>query len=351
MYGVGEKNSKDFENICHPEAKPKALKRFFADAQNDVKCHCEGATHVGMCDSFGRTYACHCEERSDVAIAMSINNYEILKRVQDDKLMSEAYINALKDYKKKAAFTLAEVLITLGIIGVVAAMTIPTLISNYQEKQTVSQLTKVYATLTSAYQMMQAEYGPITTWGMKNTNTGEVDEEGNPIYDFSAQNLIAERLKKYLKVAKVCEVGKVCHPGAWYTLDGVKRSEANKVAENTSDNSVESRFFLQDGTHIQFGWFSGSRGSIIAVLPVGSKDMISGKNLFYFKMDDKGLRPYGLKEEDINSTSSFERGCDPAYVNVASGQGCAAWVIYNKNLDYLHCREELSWDGKHSCDD
>ena len=304
MYGVGEKNSKDFENICHPEAKPKDLKRFFADAQNDVKCHCEGATHVGMCDNV-----------------------------------------------RRCAFTLAEVLITLAIIGVVAAMTIPTLIADYQEKQTVSQLTKVYATLTSAYQMMQAEYGPITTWGMKNTNTGEVDEEGNPIYDFSAQDLIAERLKKYLKVAKVCEVGKVCHPGAWYTLDGVKRSEANKVAENTSDNSVESRFFLQDGTHIQFGWFSGSRGSIIAVLPVGSKDRISGKNLFYFKMDDKGLRPYGLKEEDINSTSSFERGCDPAYVNVASGQGCAAWVIYNKNLDYLHCREELSWDGKHSCDD
>ena len=36
---------------------------------------------------------------------------------------------------KKRAFTLAEVLITLGIIGVVAAMTIPTLISNYQKKQ------------------------------------------------------------------------------------------------------------------------------------------------------------------------------------------------------------------------
>ena len=34
--------------------------------------------------------------------------------------------------EKNSAFTLAEVLITLGIIGVVAAMTIPTLISKYQ---------------------------------------------------------------------------------------------------------------------------------------------------------------------------------------------------------------------------
>ena len=41
---------------------------------------------------------------------------------------------------RKCAFTLAEVLITLGIIGVVAALTIPTLISKYQEKQTIVKL-------------------------------------------------------------------------------------------------------------------------------------------------------------------------------------------------------------------
>ena len=39
------------------------------------------------------------------------------------------------DNSRKIAFTLAEVLITLGIIGVIAAMTLPSLITNYQEKQ------------------------------------------------------------------------------------------------------------------------------------------------------------------------------------------------------------------------
>ena len=39
-------------------------------------------------------------------------------------------------------FTLAEVLITLGIIGVVAALTLPSLITNYQKKQIVAQLKK-----------------------------------------------------------------------------------------------------------------------------------------------------------------------------------------------------------------
>ena len=101
-------------------------------------------------------------------------------------------------------FTLAEVLITLAIIGVVAALTIPTLISKYQEKQVVSSLTKIYSTLSQAYQMMQAEYGQISTWGLKNTNNGDVDEEGVPIYDHSAKIVIAERFKHYLKVARTC---------------------------------------------------------------------------------------------------------------------------------------------------
>ena len=46
--------------------------------------------------------------------------------------------------KKFKAFTLAEVLVTLGIIGVVSAMTVPTLMQNYQRQSYVTQLHKVY---------------------------------------------------------------------------------------------------------------------------------------------------------------------------------------------------------------
>ena len=52
-------------------------------------------------------------------------------------------------------------------------MTIPTLIAKYSERQTVSQLTKLYSTLTQAYQMLQAEYGQLSTWGLKNTYTNK----------------------------------------------------------------------------------------------------------------------------------------------------------------------------------
>ena len=50
----------------------------------------------------------------------------------------------------KKAFTLAEVLVTLGIIGVVSAMTVPTLMQNHQRKTYVTQLHKIYNELSQA---------------------------------------------------------------------------------------------------------------------------------------------------------------------------------------------------------
>ena len=60
---------------------------------------------------------------------------------------------------KKFAFTLAEVLITLGIIGIVAALTLPTIIQNYQKRVTVEGLKKEYTLLQQALKMYQADNG------------------------------------------------------------------------------------------------------------------------------------------------------------------------------------------------
>ena len=57
---------------------------------------------------------------------------------------------------KKAAFTLAEVLITLGIIGVVAAITLPTLIKNYQKQVYVTQLKQVVSILENSFKRILA---------------------------------------------------------------------------------------------------------------------------------------------------------------------------------------------------
>ena len=60
---------------------------------------------------------------------------------------------------RKIAFTLAEVLITLGIIGVVAAITMPTLINNYQKKAAITAAKKAYSTLSQAYTQLVNDNG------------------------------------------------------------------------------------------------------------------------------------------------------------------------------------------------
>lgn len=64
--------------------------------------------------------------------------------------------------KKEFAFTLAEILITLGIIGIVAAMTIPTLMANYQKKQTVTKLQKAISIINQAYRLAYDDVGEST---------------------------------------------------------------------------------------------------------------------------------------------------------------------------------------------
>ena len=62
------------------------------------------------------------------------------------------------------AFTLAEVLITLGIIGVVASMTLPAVVSRYKKIETVTKLKAAKTTLDTAFRLAVAEYGDMKGW-------------------------------------------------------------------------------------------------------------------------------------------------------------------------------------------
>ena len=74
------------------------------------------------------------------------------ERAKDEKNIVPVCLNASK---KKLAFTLAEVLITLGIIGVVAAMTIPTLMTNVKAKKLRTQFLKSYSIVQQAFKLME----------------------------------------------------------------------------------------------------------------------------------------------------------------------------------------------------
>ena len=87
-------------------------------------------------------------------------------------------------------FTLAEVLITLGIIGVVAALTIPTLISNNNKRIVETRLAKFYSTINQAIELSEVENGPKEKWDTLQWNQ-------------SSEEWYAKYLAPYLKTTKV----------------------------------------------------------------------------------------------------------------------------------------------------
>lgn len=74
-----------------------------------------------------------------------------------------AHVNLLANVK--FGFTLAEVLITLGIIGIVAALTIPGLITKCKEMQYRVTYKKVYSSLNQAMKYAQEDDGVDLTLG------------------------------------------------------------------------------------------------------------------------------------------------------------------------------------------
>ena len=79
------------------------------------------------------------------------------ERAKNVKNLVPMCLNALVPTKKKAAFTLAEVLITLGIIGVVTALTIPSLITNYKAHRLRSQFLKSYSVVQQVFKQMESD--------------------------------------------------------------------------------------------------------------------------------------------------------------------------------------------------
>ena len=126
------------------------------------------------------------------------------------------------------AFTLAEVLITLGIIGVIAAMTIPVMISNYQKTQTLTQLKRTFNVISNALRMAIAENGDPEGWSLNPSNNIQASS------DFANMYLIP-----YLHVIKNCgtDTSGVCS----YEPTAMNGSPSDSVARY-------SRFFLNDGT-------------------------------------------------------------------------------------------------------
>ena len=141
---------------------------------------------------------------------------------------------AIRKMKPHKAFTLAEVLITLGIIGVVAAITMPTLVTNCQKAIAKVRIKKTCATLAQTTAMAEAEHGHVSTWELGRDHDWSV-----------AQGFSEDYIIPYLRVGFRCKKGnneKNCNY-KMYTLNG-------QDAKNKISKSETYRFYLVDGTFV-----------------------------------------------------------------------------------------------------
>ena len=194
----------------------------------------------------------------------------------------------------KRGFTLAEVLITLGIIGIVAAMTLPTLITNYQKRATIAKLKRAYSVIKQAYLM-------------------SYDKVGDPAADeakvMGIDNYFKTYWAPYIK-------GTVCYT---YNECGYK-SEFPWLQPNGSffDYSVVETwtrvsFYSNDGFFyvvlVACGPKSDWTSSLIFLDINGGKGPNKvGRDVFYFQRiaDEKGndMQPYGYNNSDANINSN-----------------------------------------------
>ena len=136
----------------------------------------------------------------------------------------------------KKAFTLAEVLITLGIIGVVAAMTMPSLIQKHNEKVIVNQTKKVYSTFSQLLLFAQKDGDSLDSILQATSSKQE------------ASMALLNYFLPYLKIGKNCglQQNAGCFGNLpYYRLNGA----AYAVYDNFSDRA---KVKLADGTSLAF---------------------------------------------------------------------------------------------------
>lgn len=236
---------------------------------------------------------------------------------------------------KKYGFTLAEVLITLGIIGVVAAMTLPTLIQKQQEKVRVNQLKKAYTVFSQVFLRVVAENGPAESWDI---GTADSAAGAQKLYNLFKQHL--------LKV-KDCGSEHGCfYNGTYKALNGPS------YAWQPSTHSVYARGILADGTSFLFwsagsgcnfddsadgtGKFSKTCGSIYVDINGSKPPNQAGIDYFLLLITKNGIFPAGGQ----NFKSYYGGICEYNNSSNRNGLACADWVIREGNMDYL--RRDIS---------
>ena len=234
-----------------------------------------------------------------------------------------------KTFKK--AFTMAEVLVTLIIIGVIAAMTIPSLEQNAKQREKVVSCKKAFSTLSNALALAEQTNGPIRKWGLSDADSYS---------DFE------EFFLPHLNTVNLCNNTTGCFG------DGEYKSYKNEKYDSISDKGYGTpgvAAILSDGMSVSYdlqtsqnsntatevlGVYASAPIVVFAVDINGPKNPNTvGEDVFFFVATREGLKPAGTDK----SLSNIDCGKDK------DGTECAAMVIKYGDVDYdKHINEAKS---------
>lgn len=233
----------------------------------------------------------------------------------------------------KKGFTLAEVLITLGIIGIVAALTLPSLIQKHQKQVWVNQLKKSIAVWENGMRMMlaDAETDDLTNtefWQYLQSSDGDYScTTGDP---YTTGNNI---LKKYFKILNIQDTYKedqsICsfgeHPKAYVQLNGepIGCDDCDAISIRMADGTLFG-LWAHDADH------NGNVGTLeIDVNGENKGPNQWGRDAFTFLIYRNGTLKswymYEYLKEHPNICGNIETGD----ISSAVGHDCAARIIHD----------------------
>jgi prepilin-type N-terminal cleavage/methylation domain-containing protein len=222
--------------------------------------------------------------------------------------------------RNSKGFTLAEVLIALVIIGIIAAITVPTIIANAQKNAFKSALKKNYSILQQAFNLERGYFFNGDYLDYNYQHTASFTEE------------VFNNLKPHLNISKVC--GHQKYKECWQTTKAKNGSYPSGFNINGYDCPECYTFILSDGTavlmdmwvdstlQVRFGITKNlisTNNNIIVLIDVNGpkKPNTLGKDVFGFALTSKGLTPSGADNKSVN--------CDK--LNTTNNYDCTAKVL------------------------
>ena len=224
----------------------------------------------------------------------------------------------------KKGFTLAEVLITLGILGVVIAMTMQTLVQKHQNKVIITQLNKTYSELQNIVNLISFEQNDDILNFVELTKEAELNKIFMSYYD-NAKDCTANKCFENQNIT-------------YYTYAG------NPIANSEGIQPINvyfsrPRFITKDGRLFIFGGRDSygnnsatNYGQIISVDVNGYKQNPNrlGQDLFMFQISEQGkLLPMGA--EGTTYYRETDEYCSKTSTSNMNGAGCTIKALTEKD--------------------